>query len=483
MSTKGGSLFFFSIILPLSSTAPYKKVKKCILSAISQTEKDFEVIIVADKTWRKKLESFKDIHLLEGNFTKTQARNLGSEKSKGKYLIHLDHDIYLQPNSLSKLKKLLIKTEAEAVNVLPTITGSCYLNKIYKLEYEITKVADLYKGFPVIKKETFFKLGGYNEEVDALDDWNLKAKLIRNKIAITTVEKIADYDPSMTIPQLIIRKVERGRCLPVFKEIYPKECKKIASRNMLLGAYFSNSGILAKNLISTLGLVILKPFEWIILLLSSFFPTGFNKYESVFVAKNYDRLRTHSNYQNYKFYAETTALGELLEKEKTVIEVAAGTGRITRYLVKKGLDVTPTEISEAMTEGYKKKIDLPKIIKLKGEDLDKLKSKTDLVIGIRLIWHIKDEKIRTKILEKSALVSKFSIIYDLTDIDFATDLYKKWDILLYRKIPLDVIRPIWLNLVLQKHAVKLFPYIYKLDKKMGTFIPPGRWMVKFIKNI
>lgn len=99
----------FSIIIPVYNVGNY--LKKCLDSVINQTYKDFEVIIVSDKSsdnsdnivkeYVKKDNRFKRIY--KENTGLSIARNIGIENSNGKYLIFLDSDDYLEENFLETL--------------------------------------------------------------------------------------------------------------------------------------------------------------------------------------------------------------------------------------------------------------------------------------------------------------------------------------------------------------------------------------------
>lgn len=275
-----------------------------------------------------------------------------------------------------------------------------------------------------------------------------------------------------------------------------------------------NAKLLAKDPIISFGLIIRKPFEWFFLYIGTLWPVNFNQYKSKDIAKNYDKLRSGTNYQNYKSYCEKIALLKLLDKDSSIIEVGSGTGRITRYLIENGFKVVPTEPSDTMIKEYQKIKNLPVIKKLAAEQLDTLDLIKDVVLGIRVIWHIKSIKTKLNILKASALASKNSVIYDFVNADhyirfplnfifytysflfnksflsqsFAMNLNeikilsRKAGLRISRIIPLDICQHVWLYLVPKKYATnKLFSYIYKFDNKIVKIIPPGRWIIKFQK--
>ncbi len=95
-----------SIIIPAHNAE--KWIKKCVLSALQQTYKDVEVIVVengsTDETWNI-LEKTKDTRLiiLHSEIGVSNARNKGIEIAKGEYLTFLDADDWLAPDAIEKM--------------------------------------------------------------------------------------------------------------------------------------------------------------------------------------------------------------------------------------------------------------------------------------------------------------------------------------------------------------------------------------------
>ena len=92
---------FFSIILPVYNVEKY--LGECVDSILSQTFKDFEVILVDDGSkdsspaicdeYAEKDSRVKVIHKENGG--QSTARNIGLEKASGDYIIYLDSDDFI----------------------------------------------------------------------------------------------------------------------------------------------------------------------------------------------------------------------------------------------------------------------------------------------------------------------------------------------------------------------------------------------------
>lgn len=103
----------FSIIVPVYNTE--KWLNKCIDSILSQTYKDFELILVDDGStdgseiicdnYKRKDSRVKVIHKENGGHN--SARNLGFENANGKYIVSVDSDDWLNNNALSEFHNIL----------------------------------------------------------------------------------------------------------------------------------------------------------------------------------------------------------------------------------------------------------------------------------------------------------------------------------------------------------------------------------------
>ena len=117
-----------SIIVPVYNVAPY--LRKCVDSLLAQNISDYEIILVddgstdnsgaiADEILNTHSQSpiancqIKVVHQLNGGLS--AARNTGISLATGKYILFVDSDDYLQPNTLGTL---LEQAERDNLDVL-----------------------------------------------------------------------------------------------------------------------------------------------------------------------------------------------------------------------------------------------------------------------------------------------------------------------------------------------------------------------------
>lgn len=103
----------FSIIISLYNTEKY--IAECLDSLINQSLKEYEVIIINDGSTDSSLQKCLDISKKENkikiisqeNCGVSKARNRGIEEAKGKYILFVDSDDYLEQDMLERIKPYL----------------------------------------------------------------------------------------------------------------------------------------------------------------------------------------------------------------------------------------------------------------------------------------------------------------------------------------------------------------------------------------
>lgn len=98
----------FSIIIPVYNVEKY--IGKCLDSIMSQTYKDYEVIVVNDGTPDNSMDIVKkyDVKVInQKNQGLSAVRNTGVKHAKGEYILFIDSDDYIEKDLLKKLNESL----------------------------------------------------------------------------------------------------------------------------------------------------------------------------------------------------------------------------------------------------------------------------------------------------------------------------------------------------------------------------------------
>lgn len=496
-----------SILLPISNQESLKAIDVCLASLASQTYKNFEVLVVTSKSKAQEIskvtKKYPFVKILKRKLNKTEARNFAAKEAKGKFLFYIDADMQPSPQVLEECMEKATKGAKAIITPKKEAPNSNFWSKCRAVERSLFWKEKYLESPDFIEKALFESIGGFNEKLDPMDDWDLQLTLRERGVKFDRIKAPVLVSESTNFGQMLRKKYERGRIFPAFKKVHPNIPQlnpKIRLRN-----YFKNWKSFIKSPHLTIGLFILKIGN-----ITSFFLGTLNPYQKEIVninpyslpkiAEKYDQKRLSSNFGRYKHYVEIQSLFKLLPRQKIkILEVGAGTGRITQELIKKGLKVYPLEPSEAMLAQYKKKAGLPKPKLLKTPKLPYKDGSFPAVISIRVFWHIRNTKEREIFLKEMARVSSSLVLLDIVNKQrflgkilinretYATRLSEfealsdKYGLSIDTIIPLDICLPFWLNLIPQALATKLFPPLYRLDLILAKLIPPGRYLLKLSK--
>ncbi len=177
-----------SIIIPTYNRDDF--LRKTLSSLINQTYKNFDVLVCDDggtssKT-KKITESFSEYFPIkylkrenpENLFNPAAARDMGARNAQGKYLLFMDCDIVLFPDTLKKMyrwisfpgrSKRFHAVVGKRIHLKYDVTEKDIINNIYRLEkYHIMGFSKKYEGVSlsgtgIILKNIYFKIGGFDK--------------------------------------------------------------------------------------------------------------------------------------------------------------------------------------------------------------------------------------------------------------------------------------------------------------------------------
>lgn len=507
-----------SVIIPIANQAEPQHLKKTLDSIFTQSYQNFEVIVVignqANPALSKTLKQYPKIKIFKNDLGKAEARNYGAQRARGKHLLLHDADAVLVPSALKQALKLSLVNNNSPVSLQKRFEAKGNYGLLCRnFDLTLHRKSGTFTGSIFLEKTLFLKIGGYDPQFDPLDDWELQNKLGKINISIYPAKNplMVTFETTNLL-KIACQKYIRGRTFGLIKKFYPKDSK--ANFLAISKVYLKNIPLLLSSLHLLPGLFVIKLFNTIPFYFGMLFPKKpeTNYYENSMVARIFEEKGRRTNYGEYKHFCETTALETLLPRRKgKVIEVGAGTGRITKFLVGKGFKVTATEPSEAMLKFYRKKRLLPKPVKASGENLPFENKSFSLGVAIRVLWHIRDKTKREQFLEEICRVCRETIILDITNKNRYANLFfripgyfvaflfrinfpfehiylfnlaefermaEKQGFKITKKTPLEVTTPFWLNLLPKGVATSLFPLLYRLDLRSSALVPPGRFILK-----
>jgi glycosyltransferase involved in cell wall biosynthesis len=177
---------FFSIVIPLYNKKDY--IRRAILSVLSQTHPDFELIVIDDGSTDGSAEVVEliDDHRLklirQANGGVSKARNLGVKASCAEWVAFLDADDEYKPDFLKVVASFMLKYNQDQLSM---IGANYFIGDEAKTAVNDTVISGVHDYFElftnqkspnhssttVVNKYLFFEVGGFPEGIKQFEDW------------------------------------------------------------------------------------------------------------------------------------------------------------------------------------------------------------------------------------------------------------------------------------------------------------------------
>jgi glycosyltransferase involved in cell wall biosynthesis len=182
------TILFVSIIIPVYNAE--KTVGDCLKSVFTSEYKNFEVVLVDDNSTDDSLSIATPYHCkvvrMKENVGPAGARNRGAEASRGEILFFLDSDIIIERNTIEQtVRSFQGRLNISALfcsyqkNTVSSNFYSEYKNFVHHYTHQnsLEDAATFCGGFGAIKREPFFKFGGFDENYRSLEDMEFGYRL------------------------------------------------------------------------------------------------------------------------------------------------------------------------------------------------------------------------------------------------------------------------------------------------------------------
>ena len=527
MARKADQSPLVSVTLPLAPDADPELLNICVRSLADQTYRHFEVLILISDGSRAELtqiaESMPSARVFEGSFSKSGARNFLASKAIGEYMIYLGVHSELSSGLLEELVSIVLEKDLLAA-ICPQrgASGTSFWSKCRSLEKELMLGDPMAEGPCFIKLSTFREIGGFDEDLDPLDDWALTSKLRERGVLFARVRSPITIRQTTSLAEMLRRKYLRGQKIPSLIQKYP-DIEHLRLSKRFLDEYLRNWKLLARSPILSIGLAFLKMLDISALSFGRFRhiaahdADGARAYLRPEVASTYDQVRLQDNFQRYKHFAEVSSLLTLIEHlDGTLLEVGCGTGRITSELESRGFKILPTDPSPAMLERFTAKTLQQESVMADGRALPFKEGKFEGTYSMRVVWHLPTKSSVYAMITEMKRVSSQFLVFDIANkrrwrhpfvkplaalyfflnpfehkahstsqfisVDEVASIAEKLGLEVFQVLPLDVWSPVWLRILPSTVARSLYPLLFRLDSIGSRLIPPGRFLMMLTKS-
>lgn len=178
-----------SVIVPTFNSERF--LEKCLASVRAQSYPNIEVIVVdnhsKDRT-REIAGKYADLVLLIDS-ERSAAVNLGVRHARGEYVYRVDSDSVVEPNVVDEAVRKCEIEGFDAVCVHNTSDPSVsFWARVRKLERDCYADGGLHVAARFFRKGVFEKIGGFNEDLVAAEDYDLHNRLLKHGFRIGHVE-------------------------------------------------------------------------------------------------------------------------------------------------------------------------------------------------------------------------------------------------------------------------------------------------------
>ncbi|GAB2497013.1 glycosyltransferase family A protein [Algoriphagus taiwanensis] len=182
-----------SIIIPFYNSE--RTLERTIKSVISQDYPKWELILVDDGSTDESvriansfLEDKRVSYLYQSNRGVGASRNLGAIKACGDWLIFLDSDDELSPNSLYNFQEAIIqKQDSELI----CAKVECLESK--DSEIKISKTSTFLAGSFCVNRRLFDRLGGYDVQLKFAENTEFYFRILESKAKIYKVDFVSAF--------------------------------------------------------------------------------------------------------------------------------------------------------------------------------------------------------------------------------------------------------------------------------------------------
>ncbi|KRE41621.1 glycosyl transferase family 2 [Knoellia sp. Soil729] len=208
-----------SVVVPTRNNE--RTIEACLASVRAQTHPAVELVVVdngsEDATWAI-AERFAD-RVVAGGPERSAQRNLGIELATGTWVLWLDSDMVLPPETIMRALETAISTGAVGVALPERTIGSGFWTACRALERECYLDDPLLHNPRLVRRDLLMGDGGFALSMSGPEDADLRLRMRAEGALIELAPVLVDHDEGqLTIRTVMEKRYYYGRSLPAFAE-------------------------------------------------------------------------------------------------------------------------------------------------------------------------------------------------------------------------------------------------------------------------
>ena len=247
-----------AVIVPTRNSAA--TIRRCLSSILGQ-DMPVEVVVVdnhsSDET--ADIAARLGIDVVTAGPERSTQRNLGATHTQAPWLLFVDSDMLLQRGVVRSCVEVCEKHSADAAVVPELAAGEGFFAKCRALEKRCYLGDDEIEAPRFFHRDVFDKVGGYDEDLYAGEDWDLSIRIKREGAKVTRAEQnIVHWEGRISLRETFQTKSYYGRSLRTYRAKHLNAPQLSPNRSALLRSW--------KELVRTphlaAGLALLKAVEF-----------------------------------------------------------------------------------------------------------------------------------------------------------------------------------------------------------------------------
>lgn len=206
-----------SVVVPTRNND--RTIEACLASVRAQTHPSVELIVVDNHSSDGTVataERWADVVRTAGPERSAQ-RNLGISLARGEWVLWLDSDMIMPPETIARALDTAAKTGATGVALPERTIGQGFWTACRALERECYLDAPLLHNPRLIRRHLLLDDGGFALSMSGPEDADLRLRLRAAGERIELADVLVDHDEGrLTVKDIMSKRYYYGRSLPAF---------------------------------------------------------------------------------------------------------------------------------------------------------------------------------------------------------------------------------------------------------------------------
>lgn len=251
-----------SVVIPTYNSSSTLEI--CLKSLKFQSYSHVEIIVVDNlsKDDTKLIAERYGARVFQVKASRSAARNYGARKARGELLFFVDADTELKSKVVEEAVRKVVEDGCDAIMIPEIRVGRGFWAKCRALE-RLTYIGNpLIESARLFRKDVFKEVGGYDEELEAGEDWDLHLRIENAGYRIGDASSlIKHHEGQISLKKIVIKRLYYGK--KVMKYVKKHPLRASIQYCPIRLDFIKHWRILAQNPLYGCGMLIMKMIEYL----------------------------------------------------------------------------------------------------------------------------------------------------------------------------------------------------------------------------